>query len=327
MQFRKYAVRIEYDPWKDTLLDLGAPDEIDDDESYARFHESGGVEFANLFKVNTMGKGGREGRGEEFFGLTNGRVDNERGGGNRANTEGRGDNERGKGSWMNDNRGERGGGMNDNGGWESRLMNEEGDEMMDERMRGRGSGMNDNKGGSDERMRGGGRGSERNDNKGGSDERMREGGSENDNRGSMNSGVKYGARDDQESDYMRHTPKEFNEVRSPMRTTPLGERIKYSEVELNDTTPEAFRAFLHKWRIFEKEYQVAWDRTMIHRDVSGFLDLRWREYINESCKFPAQIRGTTWITVQGDRFEEFILWVVEAVEGGTSTGGHQHKGR
>ena len=81
MQFRRYAVRIEYDPWKDTLLDLGAPDEIDDDHNYARFHESGGVEFANLFKVNTMGKGGREGRGEEFFGLANGRVDIERGGG------------------------------------------------------------------------------------------------------------------------------------------------------------------------------------------------------------------------------------------------------
>ena len=152
-------------------------------------------------------------------------------------------------------------------------------------------------------------------------DRMRGGGGEIDYRMKSNSKSKNGIREELDFDYMRHTPGGYIEGRSPVRATPSGERIKYSEVELNEATPEAFRAFLHKWRIFEKEYQVAWDRTMIHREVIGFLDLRWREYINESCKFPAQIRVTTWVTVQGDRFEEFILWVAEAVEGETSTGG------
>ena len=34
-------MKSEYEPWKDTLLDLGAPDEVDNDENYVRYKESG----------------------------------------------------------------------------------------------------------------------------------------------------------------------------------------------------------------------------------------------------------------------------------------------
>ena len=60
---------------------------------------------------------------------------------------------------------------------------------------------------------------------------------------------------------------------------------------------------------------------MIHREVSGFLELRWREFVNESCKYPGQNRGATYVNASSDKFEEFILWVAEAVESETSTGG------
>ena len=85
-----------------------------------------------------------------------------------------------------------------------------------------------------------------------------------------------------------------------------GERIRYSEVELKEATPEALRGFIVKWNIFERECDVWWDRSLIHEDVMGFLDLRWKEFVTLQHKFPGRI-VESWLDVFTEKFEEFIL--------------------
>ena len=51
-------------------------------------------------------------------------------------------------------------------------------------------------------------------------------------------------------DYMRYNDEESG-LRSPGKGAGRrGERIRYSEVELKEATPEAFRGFIVKWNIF-----------------------------------------------------------------------------
>ena len=51
-------------------------------------------------------------------------------------------------------------------------------------------------------------------------------------------------------DYMRYNDDESG-LRSPGKGAGRrGERIRYSEVELKEATPEAFREFIVKWNIF-----------------------------------------------------------------------------
>ena len=61
----------------------------------------------------------------------------------------------------------------------------------------------------------------------------------------------------------------------------VGERIRYSEVDLIGTTPEDFRKFVKQLNIFERECNVPWERALIHKDVTGFLDLRWKGFVRE----------------------------------------------
>jgi hypothetical protein len=90
--------------------------------------------------------------------------------------------------------------------------------------------------------------------------------------GKRSSARKYG-NDDDEDEYIRGQIEEGN--RSPSKPVRIvGERIRYSEVELKGTDPEDFRSFIKQLIIFERECQVAWDRSLIHKDVTGFLDLR-----------------------------------------------------
>jgi hypothetical protein len=64
---------------------------------------------------------------------------------------------------------------------------------------------------------------------------------------------------------------------------------------------------------------VNWDRKLIHRDVTGFLDLRWRHFVKiQDLTDP---EGYGWKTVYSEKFEEFILWVADVVERETNTGG------
>jgi len=100
----------------------------------------------------------------------------------------------------------------------------------------------------------------------------------------------------------------------------VGERIRYSEVELTDTTPEAFRSFIAKWKVFERECRVWWDRSWIHKGVIGFLDLRWRYFIELRYRYPSHNK-IEWMEAEPDLFEEFILWVADVVERETNTGG------
>jgi hypothetical protein len=99
----------------------------------------------------------------------------------------------------------------------------------------------------------------------------------------------------------------------------LGERIRYSEVELKDTTPEAFRIFVQKLNVFEKECNVGWDRSLIHKDVTGFLDLRWRHFV--ALQNHPDLKSNSWMNVFPEKFEEFILWVADVVERETNIGG------
>jgi hypothetical protein len=103
--------------------------------------------------------------------------------------------------------------------------------------------------------------------------------------------------DERESDdYMRNFADEENMIRSPRSVARIGgERIRYSEVELNDTTPEAFRNFVKKLNIFEKEVNVGWDRSLIHKDVTGLLDLRRMHFVKEQ-KLP-DLDRSSWMNV------------------------------
>ena len=109
--------------------------------------------------------------------------------------------------------------------------------------------------------------------------------------------------DERESeDYMRNFADEENKIRSPRSVARIGgERIRYSEVELNYTTPEAFRNFIKKLNIFEKEVNVVWDRSLIHKDVTGFLDLRWMHFVKEQ-KLP-DLDRSSWMNVFPEKFE------------------------
>ena len=81
---------------------------------------------------------------------------------------------------------------------------------------------------------------------------MRGGEGETDYRMTSNNKSKNGIREELDFDYMRHTPGGYIEGRSPVRTTPSGERIKYSEVELNEATPEAFQIISAQMENFRK---------------------------------------------------------------------------
>jgi hypothetical protein len=58
---------------------------------------------------------------------------------------------------------------------------------------------------------------------------------------------------------------------------------------------------------------------LIHRDVTGFLDLRWRHFVKVH-KF-SDLGSNGWMNVFAEKFEEFILWVADVVERETNTGG------
>jgi hypothetical protein len=105
--------------------------------------------------------------------------------------------------------------------------------------------------------------------------------------------------DDDEHDYMRHLDED--KLRSPNRPMRIiGERIRYSEVELNGTKPEDFRNFVKQLNIFERECNVPWDRTLIHKEVTGFLDLRWARFVRE--KSHQNLSRDGWLNVFSERF-------------------------
>ena len=39
--------------------------------------------------------------------------------------------------------------------------------------------------------------------------------------------------------------------------------------------------FVKKLNIFERECNVPWERKLFHKDVTGFLDLRWIGFVRE----------------------------------------------
>ncbi len=100
----------------------------------------------------------------------------------------------------------------------------------------------------------------------------------------------------------------------------MGERIRFSEVELKEASPQAFRDCITRWNVFERECRVWWDRSLIHSDVTGFLDLRWREFVQGLNRYPNQSTDN-WLDVEPEKFEEFILWVADVMERETNSGG------
>ncbi len=231
LQFRRHATTFEYDPWNDTLLDLGAPDEIDCDDTFMTAHEDWerGIGTWPGFMYGSEVEGGYKGPHSSYHSLQ----------GRETQSRDKRDYNNDENTKFNTKGNKRESTSNNNGmGIREVFFNGESMRRKNEHV---GITYRDPYGGIQSSTNFNERSNNREFNR---NEFTPRRGEMFERRGEGSS-TRFRS-DDESTDYMRPEG-EWDKQRSPTKSnTVMGERIRFSEVELKEASPQALRDFITK---------------------------------------------------------------------------------